>query len=160
MVRTTVGTIAEAELSVQQAESITTINASQSSTVNSGSSERTVVTAPSGTILRVLALRFFARAPSGASSGDHSLNIQGPATNVSYLVAQSDFSNEIVLNQTVIKSANLSATPTTEEAQSSTIRSLQSDDSQGIVLEYSNDTDVDQTESRDITIVAIEQGVS
>jgi hypothetical protein len=160
MVRTTVGTIAEAELSVQQAESVNLISASQTATVSSSGSQTTTVTAPSGTVLTVVGLQVVIDPPPGATTGNHTIQVKGPNEAVSYLLARSTFDQDILINNSVIATANDFVRPGSPVVQSQTIRSIRADDTDGISLVYDNDTDVDQTERRTIRLLVLERGVT
>jgi len=160
MVRTTVGTIAEAQLSVQRTESVTQIQASQTSTISPGDTQQTVITAPSGTVLEVLTLRVVITGPGGASTGDHGIIIFGPNSRNIFLQATANGSNNVRVNHGFIRQADDKQRPSTEIAQQNQIRSLLADDTNGIIISYGNRTDVDQTNTRNIDIVALERGVS
>jgi hypothetical protein len=160
MVRTTVGTIAEAELSVQESESVVSIAASQTSTVSSSGSQTTSVTAPTGTIITVLALRCVVQPPSGATSGNHTITVAGPAGNVRYLLAGSSFDTKININDCIIVKANQTAQPSTDSGQVNAITSIRADDTQGVQFTYNNNTDASQAQERDIDIIALERGVT
>jgi len=160
MVRTTVGTIAEAELSVQESESVIQIAADQTATLSSSSSQTTTIKAPSGTVIRILAVRFVAPPPSAATSGNHTLRILGAGTKTRYLVAQSDSNTQIILNDRIVSKANSAAEPSTEAAQATTLGAIRADDTVGVQFKYINGTDASQTQTRDIDIIALERGVS
>jgi hypothetical protein len=160
MVRTTVGTIAEAELSVQQQKQVTTISADQTATVSAGNNQDTLIKAPSGSTISVVAASIRAPAPSGASSGRHQVQLSGPDAAIRYLTAGSDFGDQIFIRESVIDTATGRVRPGTDAAQASTIRALTADDTQGLNIRYQNDTDVDQTQTRRIRLVTVQEGVS
>jgi hypothetical protein len=160
MVRTTVGTIAEAELSVQRAESVTQISASSTLTVPSGGIDTTAVTAPTGTVLEVLGLEINIEPPPGATTGDHILFVRGPELNVRYIACFSSFDTGIKIRDGRIFVADQGQDPSTEVGQQGQIRSIRIDDTNGAVFEYENRTDVDQTNEREIQILALERGVA
>jgi len=160
MVRTTVGTIAEAELSVRQSETVVTVDASETASIPAGGGQSTIIKAPSGTTLSVLGLRIRVDPPSGATSGDHQITLAGPTNIVRYLKAESNFDDPIIINDSIIFLATSVSRPSTEAAQSNSIQSLIADDEFGITIAYSNGTDAEQTQERQIDIVAIQQGVS
>jgi hypothetical protein len=160
MVRTTVGTVAEAELSVQEAESVITIDATQTDTVPAGEKETTGVKAPSGTVLEVLTIKVFISAPPNATTDIHLLRLNGPNGSNRYLQAGSDNSTNISIDDGIIKDANAGQAPTTEISQTTQIRSIRLDDTNGIEFQYDNRTDGDQTENRRIEILALQRGVS
>jgi len=160
VVRTTVGTIAEAELSVQESEKVTTISADQTATVTSSSISTTNVLAPSGTIISVIGIRFQVSAPSGATSGNHQVQIQGPNGTVRFIFARANFGDQILIDDGIVKLASSTVAPASEAVQSNNISSLTADDSQPITFRYANGTDADQTNTRQIDIVAVQRGVS
>jgi len=160
MVRTTVGTIAEATISAQRAESVTPISANQTSTVSSGGSAQTTVTAPTGTVLEILGLQIIIDPPPGASTGDHIFFIRGPNLEVRYLACRSGFSTAIEIKDNRIFTADQTQEPSTEGGQRGQIRSIRCDDTNGVVFKYTNRTDVDQTNDREIRILALERGVA
>jgi len=160
MVRTTVGTIAEAQLSVEQAETVSTINADLTTTVSSSGSNTTTITAPSGALLSVIGIRLLAPNPSGASSGSHRIQIQGPDRQVRYLFASSGFDDNIRINNGTIRTAKLKQLPSSTAAQAEQIRSIIADDTRGVNLTYTNLTDVDQDQTVTIRLIVLERGVS
>jgi len=160
MVRTTVGTIAEAEISVQESESITAIQTDQSATVAQSDSQTTTITAPSGTILSVVGIRLLVQPPSGASSGRHNFTLSGPLQNVRYITATSEATDRILVSEGTIRTATRRASPTDGAAQSAQIRSATADDTNAIDITYSNTTDADQTNTRFIRVLAVERGVT
>jgi hypothetical protein len=160
MVRTTVGTIAEAEISVQQAEDVARVDATQTTTVLAGDNEETDIDAPSGTLIDVSNFEFVVEPPSGASSGTHRILIRGPSRNNLYILAESNFDTRIQVVTNTISTADTSRLPGTAAAQQANILALAMDDTNSINLRYDNSTDVDQTNERRIGIVGIQRGVT
>jgi hypothetical protein len=160
MVRTTVGTIAEAELSVQQTEDVATVDGTQTTTVPAGSTEITDVNAPSGTLINVSNLDILVQPPSGASSGSHRIVVQGPDGSTRYILAQSSFDTQIRLFGNTITTGDDTQTPGTAATQQANILALAMDDTNSIKLRYDNFTDVDQTNDRRVKIVGIQRGVT
>jgi len=160
MVRTTVGTIAEAELSVQQSEEVTFITANQTSTLASAATQTTSITASSGKLLIITGIRIAVPSPNGASSGTHTIDIGGPRGRVRFLLAESGFSDAVVINNGIITNATSNKIPADQTIQSDNIQALRADDTQGFEVAYENGTDVSQTKDRKIQIVGVERGVT
>jgi hypothetical protein len=160
MVRTTVGTIAEAEISTQRTESVTTVDTAQTSTVSPGTESDTVITAPSGTVLEVLGMRVKVGNPGGATTGFHDIQFRSSTRLHIYLLARSGPGTNIRINRGIILKADDVQEPSTEIAQLTAIRSIRIDDTNGLTIRYKNETDADQTDDRQIQLVALERGVS
>jgi len=160
MVRTTVGTIAEAELSVQESESVTTITADQTTTVASSSRERTTVTASTGTLLTVQGLRLNVGAPSGATSGVHQFRLRDPNTGFLYIRARSGNNEGVSINRNTITQANTIQEPASTRAQQANIQAITIDDTTQLEVVYTNSTDVDQSNTRLIRLIGVERGVT
>jgi len=160
MVRTTVGTIAEAELAVTRSEALTKLDATQTETVTSTTTQTTTVTSSSGTFFTLTALFVRIPAPSGATSGTHRLQLSGPDGAIRYILATANFDSVITINDGIISRADTRQEPSTDAVQSDVLRSIAFDDSRSLTLEYTNDTDVDQTNDRRVDLLGIERGVT
>jgi hypothetical protein len=160
MVRTTVGSIAEAELSVERSESITQISADQTADVAAGDNETTVFTAPSGTLIEVIGLFVRVPSPAGSSSGFHRVFLQSAGTRGRLLQAQSNDSDRIEINNNHIRTGTSLQAPPDAASQAITINSIRFDDTRGIDITYDNRTDATQTDTRTIDLVGLERGVT
>jgi len=160
MVRTTIGTIAEAELSVRQSETVDRIVADQTTTVPSSGSVTTSVAAPTGELISVTALSVLVKAPNGASSGTHSITLRGPDDQTDILIAESQFNTRVSISKNIIRVGNSDQEPASKVVQQANILAINLDDDGGLTLTYENNTDVSQSKPRQIDIVGIERGVS
>jgi len=158
MVRTTGGTIAEAELSVTQVEKVTAVKASQTSSVTPNGIQTTTVASPPGTVLSATAVRLVARAPSGATTGFHRVSFVGPNSRVKYLQASAPFNEQVIVDKGVVQKATRSAIPGDEAAQAAALNSIIADDTNGLKVKYENLTDATQSQKRDIQLIGLERG--
>jgi len=158
MVRTTVGTIAEAQLSVQQSESVTTVSTDQTSTVSPSDRQKTTITAPSGTLLSITAIRLIAPPPGGATSGDHAFLIDGPNATIRFLLAGDSHDKFLVLSSNGSGAAR--QTPADPVVFQRQIQSLTLDDTNGVVVKYDNNTDASQSQTREIELIGLERSVT
>jgi hypothetical protein len=160
MVRTTVGTIAEAQLSVQQSESVTTVSTDQTSTVSPSGRQKTTITAASGTLLSITGIRLLVLPPSDATSGSHGFTIDGPNGVLRFITVQSSFDKLVFVNNNIVTRGDLSQVPADPVAQQRNIQSLTIDDTTGIQINYDNDTDVSQSQTREIELIGLERSVT
>jgi len=160
MVRTTVGSVAEASLSVERSESITAISADQTADVAAGDLQTTVLTAPSGTLIEVIGLFVSVPSVSGSSSGFHRVFLRSQGSPGRYIQAQSGNSNRILINNSHIQTANSLKLPSDAASQAIAINSTRFDDTTGLRITYDNRTDVTQTATRKIDLVGVERGVT
>jgi len=160
MVRTTVGTIAEAQLSVQRTEAVTRIKNDQTATVQASNREVTSIFAPTGKLLSVDTIFIEINPPSGATTGRHNVSLRGPADNVQYLFVESGFSDSILIAGSYVDTATKRVSPSDAGAVNTAIQSIAADDSTPLVVRYENNTDADQTNRRRIRLVGVERGVT
>jgi phage I-like protein len=160
MVRTTVGSVAEADLSVERSESITAISADQTADVAAGDLQTTVLTAPSGTLIEVIGLFISSPSVSAASSGFHRVFLRSRGSPGKYIQAQSDNTGRIEINNNHIQTGNSVQLPSDAASQAIAINSIRFDDTRGLQITYDNRTDATQTDTRKIDLVGLERGVT
>lgn len=128
----------------------TALTETQTGDVLSGNTESVTVTAPTGSIYRLRALRHRVAGIAGAT-GDHKL-VTKPLNHVVALDGQSAGTGEINLQGLVWRTAD-TPHPATEDAQATSLKGLAATDTSGILFRYANNTDSTQTGDR--TILAV-----
>lgn len=142
-------------VAVQDRPNIKTIEVNNSETLTSGSSENTRVYAPENAVYRVIAMGYKAPAPPNASSGSHYMYlVSGETALITRGVQNSTDTLQYTRNYWKQSST---ADPTTEIAQSNAVQASVADANNGLRFTYSNQSDVDQTETRTIKLVIEER---
>lgn len=148
MVRTTLGAEVDTTVTVSGSESVDFVDLSQTSTLTAGSEETVRLTAQSGTVIETLGFKLAAPQVSAATSGFHFAQLQVGGIGIRALNLNS--LNDAGLNyQTgAIQTANNGGSPSDPSAQQQAPLGLRADNVSPITIKYSNQLDVDQTNSR------------
>jgi len=148
MVRTTLGAEVETTVTVSGSESVDFIDATQSGTVSAGNTEIATVSAPTGFIYELLALKVTIPIPGSATSGSHDLLLTSQEERINRLFMQSDNTANLTYDNGVISSANTVQKPPNNVSQTLATGGLRADDTNGYRLRYRNGLDVDQPNDR------------
>jgi len=134
-------------VATQNRPNIITLDETQTDTVSVGGSEVVEVYAPTGSVYNVKAIAMRCQPPDGAADGDHRMYIS-TSGGQRVLWGNSKFDNQIRYQYSVWLDANKSQYPNTEAAQALAEKGLKATEIKPIQFNYSNNTDVDQTNER------------
>lgn len=146
-------------LAVQQRPQVESETISRGTTVAAGSDDVVEIYAPVGSVYNFLQIDLRVGAVSGASSGLHFFDVAAGNTDalpVSELFGRSDYTGDLEFRRMNWKDANDKAVPANEAATRSGVRNLRATENSPVTVTYSNDTDGDQTATRQITYVVEE----
>jgi len=131
------------------------VDASVSGNVAVGGSEDTLITAPVGWIYRVRALRLRALPPAGATGGTHTVFVMVTvgALSFSLLRGESGFAKDVFFSVNSWVKATLGAQPPGAAAQLAAVGQILINDSEPLVIRYTNNTDAIQTNTRELTFL-------
>ena len=129
-------------------ENVEFINADSIATVDAGNAEDVIVKAATGYIYEVLAMQLHVPAPSGGSSGTHSYYVFSESEYIPVLEGISVFSSIVSYKFGYWHTADSSESPVDETTQCLVLKGLRIDAINGIIIRYSNNTDVGQTDIR------------
>jgi len=153
MVRTSLGAEFTANVDVRGAEDVVTVNADTSTTVPDDTLTNDIIRPPDGFIYELLNFRVQIPPPTGATTGFHDASLFPESEFILALFGQSNNTTPIEIFSNTIETANRDQTPSTEAAQTQTIRGLRASPSTGFKIRYQNRTDVDQTNQRQIRLL-------
>jgi len=156
-------TLSEVDTAIQtqRAESILFQDVTNLSAVGgNGTSEDTFIRAPAGTILELLAINVVVNPDADATSGTHTVFVRSETKAVDVLKAESDFDDKIEVSGNTIVTGTSTQVPPTAAAQSQTLQGLRIDETNGLLLEYFNDTDAAQEQPRQYELWFREIGVA
>lgn len=160
MVRTTLGTTLNAEVSVESSESVNFINEDFTGTLPSGASETKIIRAPAGTVLEIFRVRLIADPITGATTGGHKFDVLSESRFIGVLSISSNGTDFLRYNRSEVRTASTGSLPTDPAAQAIVFDGLRIDDKNGLQVKYQNNTDADQTNVRPLRIWARQIEVS
>jgi len=117
--------------------------------VASGVVESITINPPIGKLWKVLDLRIVVLSDADATSGNHEVKIQHQGQVQFYCQYRSDYATTISIQRATIRSANLISRPDTSEALLILYPHLIASPDEGLVLLYTNNTDVAQENDRE-----------
>jgi len=144
-------TLSEVDTAVQtqQAEDINFQEVNNISTVPAnGGFEDTFVRAPAGRVNELIAINVLVNDSGGMTTGSHEVFVRSETISVTVLKAESAFDESIEVNANTITSGSIEQVPATPAAQAQTLQGVRIDDTDGLQIEYFNDTDGDQVQPR------------
>jgi len=144
-------TLSEVDTAVQtqQAEDINFQQVVNTSTVpGNGGFEDTFVRAPAGTVNELIAMNLSAGSDSSMSSGTHEIFVRSETIGVTILKAESPFNESPRVEANTITSGSTEQIPATPAAQAQVLQGVRIDDTDGLEIEYFNDTDADNETNR------------
>lgn len=139
-------------VAVNDRPQIETVDVSQSGSVTSGTTETVEIYAPSKATYSVRSMFVLAQADADATSGDHAFRFR-PVNDHTAIEGKSDYNGRLGWDLGHFVSANLSVHPSNEAAQVLTAQKLQATESAPLVVEYANNTDAAQENSRTYNFV-------
>jgi len=160
MVRTTLGAEVETTVTVSGSESVDFLTLDKTSTVSSRSVERTIVTAPAGSVYELVTVKLQASGISAATSGKHGWLVGSDSLSGGILSFNSNAGDDVEYDFSTVRSGTKIQLPSDPAAQSLVLRGLRFDSTDGLNLRYRNDTDADQPGRRNIELWVREIQVS
>ena len=128
----------------QQSIHIDHERATDSGGIAIGGSVILTVNPPSGYLLKILALKLSAPAPTFATTGSHTFYIYHDNHNTPVLSGSSNFNTDLLFDDSIWRTANNWQRPTTEIAILTTLYNQIFSPSDDLKIEYQNNTDVVQ----------------
>lgn len=129
-------------------ERVEPIDCSQTGSVAAGSIENTTVYAPSGYIYELLGAYINVPFDADATSGDHFVAVNMTGINLDLLYMESTYDTALIYKDCIVMSANSVQRPSAEAAQVKCLRDNRIDESNGLKIQYKNETDVAQENDR------------
>lgn len=131
---------------------LVTVLVENTTSLAAGSSERTEVYAPSGSVYNPTAMYLLAKGDPDWTSGSHSFNVR-PMDHFGTIRGQSDYNGQILFSRSYWVDGNSAKEPPDGGAQTQAVRALRATSSSPIVIVYNNNGDVAQDQKRVIRFV-------
>jgi len=117
--------------------------------VASGSSESITINPPAGRIWKVLNIRMKTSSDADATSGTHSMEIEGESILPRAVYYRSTYDTRVCISQYTIRDANSAALPPNNNELILALQQSVLTPDEGLTLKYSNDTDAAQENDRE-----------
>lgn len=133
-------------------ESLHTKDLTDNAQVAAGADQFVDFYAPSGNIGVLQSIKLLTTAPPNATSGTHFMLVSSSATMGGYIKGISSYNQQIYWNRFEWINADNDKEPSDGSAAANAIKDVFFDDVTSLRIQYENDTDVVQTNIRDIEI--------
>ncbi|MBC9985155.1 hypothetical protein E4P24_02050 [Haloferax sp. AS1] len=131
---------------------------SQTADLEAGELQTTVLNAPEGKIWKLIALYLKADSPAGSNSGKHAFFVQPDGLYIPVLEGKSEHMDPVEFKGNEWSKTSTYQIP--QDDETNVLNALRTDSSQGIRIQYSNATDVSQTNTRTINAIVEEEDVN
>jgi len=134
----------------------------QTTELPSGEKEQVEIYAPAGTIWYVRSVSFQANAPPGATMDDHRLFFLNPGGmwHEAANEGKASYNEPIRFSNNSYRNADISQEPSDTAAQVEISSNFVIDENRPLTVDYTNRTDVAQTEARNIALAVVEETIS
>lgn len=148
MVRTTLGAEVETTVTVSGSESVDFVRADATATLSANNQESVIIRASEGEIYEVISASLQARSVDSQASKTHFIRVKSETQNIVVALGRSNGDSDIKYQRSYWNQADDLAAPEPPGDQTAALRGLRIGSNNGLVIQYKNFTNFDQTTRR------------